>query len=500
MLSIQLFLFAPFAYLISYILYNLLLHPLRAYPGPLLHRATPIPRIIARWRGLSIYQTSALHSRYGHVVRVSPNELSYTSSAAWKDIYGANGSLGGRSLPKDALANPAPPTGAAALINVADDAQHRRQRRLFAPAFSERALKEQEALLGRHAGALVAQLSRRCCDGSETTLATNVVDLLNWTSFDIMGDLAFGAPLGLLEHGAYTPWVALTFAAIKMLTFRMILGYYFPVTGRIMPLLIPESMKRKRAEHLAYAAAQVDARLGRRTDRPDIWTLVLREAAAGKEPGLTVGEMHSNAGVFMIAGTETTATALSGMVYLLLRHPDCLRRLKEEVYGAFESADEMTLERLPHLPYLNAVINEAMRVYPAAPEALMRAVPPEGAEICGKFVPGGTTVFITHYCAFRSPHNFALPDSFVPERWLPDCDPHFAKDDKKAFQPFSVGPRNCIGRNLANHEIRLILANIIWHFDLELCEESSNWTDQKTFSLWSKLPLMVKVSKAKGKP
>ncbi|KAL1637459.1 hypothetical protein SLS56_000597 [Neofusicoccum ribis] len=453
-----------FAYLISYILYNLLLHPLRAYPGPLLHRATPVPRVIARWRGLSIYQTSALHSRYGHVVRVSPNELSYTSSAAWKDIYGANGSLGGRSLPKDALANPAPPTGAAALINVADDAQHRRQRRLFAPAFSERALKEQEALLGRHAGALVAQLSRRCCDGDDASaLATNVVDLLNWTSFDIMGDLAFGAPLGLLEHGAYTPWVALTFAAIKMLTFRMILGYYFPVTGRIMPLLIPESMKRKRAEHLAYAAAQVDARLGRRTDRPDIWTLVLREAAAGKEPGLTVGEMHSNAGVFMIAGTETTATALSGMVYLLLRHPDCLRRLKEEVYGAFESADEMTLERLPHLPYLNAVISEAMRVYPAAPEALMRAVPPEGAEICGKAKE-------LHWKKVRKLY-LKVPDR-VELTFL---------------------------RSLANHEIRLILANIIWHFDLELCEESSNWTDQKTFSLWSKLPLMVKVSKAKGK-
>ncbi|EKG11776.1 Cytochrome P450 [Macrophomina phaseolina MS6] len=327
--------------------------------------------------------------------------------------------------------------------------------------------------------------------------------MLNFTSFDIMADLAFGAPLGLLEKAEYTPWVRTTFVAIKMLTFRMILGYYFPWTSRLMPYLIPESMKRKRAEHLGYAAAQVDARLAKETDRPDIWTLVLREEKAeaeGKKARLSTAEMHSNAGVFMIAGTETTATALSGMVYLLLKHPDRLSRLKEEIYGNFKSVDEMTLEKLPHLPYLNAVINESMRLYPAAPESLVRAAPAQGAEICGKFVPAGTTAFILHYCAFRSPHNWALPDAFVPERWLSDCDPIFAKDDKKVFQPFSVGPRNCIGRNLAMHEIRLILTSLIWHFDLELCEQSANWNDQKTFSLWDKGPLMVKFSKAKGLP
>lgn len=85
----------------------------------------------------------------------------------------------------------------------------------------------------------------------------------------------------------------------------------------------------------------------------------------------------------------------------------------------------------------------------------------------------------------------------MPERWLPqNQDPAspFYNDNRAVLQPFSVGPRNCIGRNLAYNEMRLILARVMWDFDLELCEESANWNEQLSYLLWEKSPLMCKLS------
>jgi cytochrome P450 len=102
------------------------------------------------------------------------------------------------------------------------------------------------------------------------------------------------------------------------------------------------------------------------------------------------------------------------------------------------------------------------------------------------------------YASFHSHLNFHLPDSFIPERFLNDGDPVFANDNRDVFQPFSLGPRNCIGQNLANVEMRLILAKLLFNFDLELDKaRTSNWLDQKAFTLWEKPPLWVKLRPAR---
>jgi cytochrome P450 len=332
-------------------------------------------------------------------------------------------------------------SGEPGLIDVLDDQQHREQRQLFNQGFSTRALKEQEPLLRKHVDRLVAAVHSRMEQGVET----NMADMFNFLTFDVMGDLAFGAPLGLLEKSDYNVWVRTIFATIKVVTFRIVMFYHFPFAAKIMPLLVPKSMKAKRDAHMKFAEDRVRERLERKTDRPDLWTLVTRESD-GKKAQLSFAQMVGNAGVFMVVGSETTATVLSGTLYLLLKHPDCLKRLKREIFDNFSSKEEMTMEALPKLTYLSAVLDEAMRVYPATPETLARLVPAGGAEICGRYVPQGATVFILHYPTFHSARNFVQPDSFIPERWLPDCDAKFEKDDKKAFQPFSIGPRACLGR------------------------------------------------------
>ena len=115
-----------------------------------------------------------------------------------------------------------------------------------------------------------------------------------------------------------------------------------------------------------------------------------------------------------------------------------------------------------------------------------------------------TTISVPHHTAYQSPTNFTSPTTFAPERWLSSPEKHagaFDGDNKKAFNPFSTGPRNCLGKNLAYHEMRLILAKLIWHFDFGLADEQAgedDWLDQRVLTFWEKRPLRVKISKSKG--
>jgi cytochrome P450 len=110
--------------------------------------------------------------------------------------------------------------------------------------------------------------------------------------------------------------------------------------------------------------------------------------------------------------------------------------------------------------------------------------------IVGRFVPGRTCVSVSHWSCYHSPDNFRDPDKFAPERWLGD--ERYKNDRKRALQAFSLGPRNCLGMNLAYAEMRVILARLLWNFDIELCQESRNWVEgMKVFMIYQRPPLKV---------
>lgn len=150
----------------------------------------------------------------------------------------------------------------------------------------------------------------------------------------------------------------------------------------------------------------------------------------------------------MIAGTETTATALSGTTYHLLKNPEVLKELIKEVRETFTEFDDITLEGLARMKYLQAVLQEGLRMYPPVPIALPRRIPKEGSVILDEFVPGDTTVGVNHFATYRSPEHFKNADEFHPERWLGDA--AYKDDHLDAFEPFQVGPRNCLGKVSSN--------------------------------------------------
>jgi cytochrome P450 len=201
-----------------------------------------------------------------------------------------------------------------------------------------------------------------------------MVDMFNFLAFDVMGDPAFGASLGLLERSEYNSWVRVIVAIIKVVTIRIVVFYHIPFASKILPLLVPKSMKAKRDAHMKFAEDRVRERLERKTDRPDLWGLITG-GPDKKKAQLSLDQMVGNAALFMVVGSETTATVLSGTPYLLLKSPRCMRRLKKEIHDNFISKEEMTIEALPKLRYMTAVLDEAIRVYPGAPETLARLVP-----------------------------------------------------------------------------------------------------------------------------
>jgi cytochrome P450 len=148
----------------------------------------------------------------------------------------------------------------------------------------------------------------------------------------------------------------------------------------------------------------------------------------------------------------------------LLDHPEWFDRiyheLKTELDGPPETVSSATLSRLP---ILNAVINETMRILPATQQDFPRDVPPEGAVLAGKFIPGGTVVHIQMYAVHTDPNLWEEPDKFMPERWLKEN----PTDALNEIIPFSRGVRVCIGRNPANAEVRMILSMLIYYFEFK---------------------------------
>lgn len=209
------------------------------------------------------------------------------------------------------------------------------------------------------------------------------------TTFDIMGDLAFGESLHLLDNSQYNSWVATIFGSIKYGS-RFGLMRHYPLLARTVRALLPPSFEKKKYEHFQYSSDRVSKRLdsGRATEGSDLWSRVL-DQDEGK--ALSRGQMDSMGSFFMIAGTETTATLLSGLTFYLLKSPEKLAKLTNEVRSAFTHPSDMKMEALAALPYLNACMKEALRVYPPVPTALPHMTPSNGSTICGQFIPPGVS-------------------------------------------------------------------------------------------------------------
>ncbi|KAF7533276.1 hypothetical protein G7054_g7221 [Neopestalotiopsis clavispora] len=436
-----------------------------------------------------------MHVRYGSIVRIAPDVLAVEGSVAFPQMYHHRS---GGSPEYRKSSNFFFPGDEITIIGGNTTEVHRRQRRHMAHAFSEAAMYEQEPIIKSYVDLLMTRLKERAVVGE----AFNLVHWLNFATFDIIGDLAFADSFGSLASSNYHPWVLAIFENVKAASYRGFLRAY-PILSLLNYFRPPKAIQEE-LQNRQYAAAKAQARMSLGAEpqggRRDFMTYMLRENRHG-EKGMSDIEIMANSGVLVGAGSETTATAMSGFFFYAAQNPDILKALKKEIRSTFSDESEITMRSTEKLAFLKACIEETLRVYPPAAELPPRVSP--GDYVDGHYIPAGTHITVYPWAVFRSPKHWVEPDSFRPQRWLatshPLYDPKYRDDNKAVFKPFSHGPRDCIGKNLAYAELRLIIARFLFNFDYELAGDHTSWHDsQLCFGVWEKGPLTVSLKARPG--
>ncbi|KAF3054060.1 hypothetical protein E8E11_010913 [Didymella keratinophila] len=181
--------------------------------------------------------------------------------------------------------------------------------------------------------------------------------------------------------------------------------------GLIWMNLATTLMRYPIARYIGYVDQKLGKRLSSNTDRNDF---IGHMAKHTKGKGFAPEELRLISGILILAGSETSATCLSGAIYFLVQHPEWTSQLLSELRSAFRSSSEMTFQSLAPLKVLNSIIQESLRMYPPLPIDMPRMTTKEGASGAGTYIPPHTRVGIPMYPAFHSETNFKDPDTFAP--------------------------------------------------------------------------------------
>lgn len=389
-------------------IYNIFFHPLRHFPGPLSHRATLFPWGFHLVRGNLPLHALELHQKYGPVVRMRPNELAFADAQAWQDIYGhkvlgkrAGLAPGIKEMPKVKKFYKAY-KGLPDTIITADHARHARFRRILAPGFSDKSMRAQEPLISKYVDLLIKRLHQYSSKGPQ-----DMTNWYNWTTFDVIGDLAFGDSFRCLEKAESHPFILYIFGSMRQsasLMFLRFLGLQSLATALLFAFL------RKGLILRSFANVTLKKRIESYESRPDLIEPLL---AKKDEEKFTFGTLTGMASTLLLAGSETTATTLTGVTWLLLDNPVAYERLKTEVRSAFQSEDEINFASVQNLSYMLACLNEALRLFPPVAVGLPRSTPKGGATIAGNFVPEGVCHYFPHFLAYAYSTNSPRPGGVV---------------------------------------------------------------------------------------
>ncbi|PNY24989.1 Isotrichodermin C-15 hydroxylase [Tolypocladium capitatum] len=478
------------AYGLATVIYRIWFHPLSKFPGPPLLSATYMPfAYSSHVQGTWVRKMLGLHRKYGPAVRIGPDHIALDGTVAWSEVYGHRS--GKQEFQKQ--------TGVfvgdtLSLISAPRDT-HRRQRRQVAHAFSNSALNQQEPIIRQYIDLLISRLDDRAREGRDI----NVVEWMNFTTFDIIGDLAFSEPFHSLKNHGYHPWILSIIQSIRGGSIIRFLHIYPSLAAIVNGFNLSSTTTATNdvREH-CVDKARARMKLGEEPvgGRRDFMSYMMRKTRDGGD-GMSEAEILAGSSTLTIAGSETTATLLSGFFFYVSRNPRVYALVADQVRSAFATEEEITMRSTASLDYVHACIEETLRIYPPVAENPVRIS--HGDTIDGKFVPAGTLISVYQWPMYNNPDYFADPDSFVPERWFPETHPRhderFQADNREIFKPFSHGPRDCIGKNLAYAEIRLIITRVLYRFDVELAFKQDDWHEkQKTFLVWEKGPLYIRLT------
>jgi cytochrome P450 len=323
--------------------------------------------------------------------------------------------------------------------------------------------------------------------------------------YDFISDLSFGRSFELLDHAdnRYVPDVLKS--ASKFLYY---VGYlsFAAIVRPLMGTSIQDYFPGQSAKDSLKYTRLANSRLGERIDRErkskdsepsrkDVFHYLLNSKDPKSGRGFTTEEIQADTSLLIAAGSDGVSLAVSALIFYLLQKPKEFSKLTDEIRSAFSEPSQICNPALSKLPYLNACVEESLRLCPPKPGSLPRIVLAGGTQIDGHYIPAGTMVGVAHYVIHRNSEYFSDANSFMPERWIigSGISEEEVAGAKRAFCPFGIGPMNCVGKNMAYLATKLAVAYLLFHFDIRQDGElvgggSSNLEkgrrDKTEYQLW----------------
>jgi cytochrome P450 len=342
-----------------------------------------------------------------------------------------------------------------------------RQRRLAQPAFNRQRLPEYAKVIVDAANQLVSRWRDR--SGDDTALEARhemsrvTLAITSRTLFD-------------RDVSREADKVGQAFA---------ILGQYFeyrfnhPISAAPAWVPTPTNRRFRKAVSTINEIVReiVRERLRDQTDHGDLLSMLVQ--ARDEETGqrMTEEELRAEVVNFLLAGYETTATALTWTWYLLASHAEVRERVREEIRAVVGDRPPSVADA-PQLNFIRAVIHESMRLYP--PVWIMPRQVVANDEIRGFRIPKRSTVFLCPYVTHRHPDFWDKPEVFDPDRFTAE---RSAARFKEAYFPFLSGPHQCIGNEFAMLEMQLVIARVLQEFDVTI-RPGQDIKPKATLGLW----------------
>ncbi|OTB19780.1 hypothetical protein K445DRAFT_150069 [Daldinia sp. EC12] len=436
--------------------YAILLHPLRQYRGPLLSKLTELFAGSHAFKKDLHLEILRCHEKYGSVVRLAPNRLVFNSVTALQDIYQSD------RVSKAYTYGNSVRNNVDNVFTARNKDVHRVKRKMIAPAFSERAIKSFEPTVEDN----ISVYLKGILEASQTSQPVNMSERAQYLTLDIVTKLSFGYPLDTQtkKENRFVP---------KALAFGLYRGNIWHHMYFLSRLWVHGVFDwiffESREKYTRLLDKMIRSRVVRDPNSErDFYSFI---SELGTDPAnVRKGELWWEAHFLVVAGSDTTATAISAAAFYLSRNPECYKKLVQEIRSTFTSAQDIKIgPQFASCHYLRACINEALRMAPPVPGTLWRSQDPNDNQplvIDGHVIPKGTLFGVSAYAIHHNEAYFPDPFKFKPERWLEGHTPA-SKLAHDAFAAFSVGSRSCPGKSMAYLESSLVLAKTLWYFDFE---------------------------------
>ncbi|KAI8628149.1 cytochrome P450 [Xylariaceae sp. FL1651] len=438
-------------------------HPLAKYPGPFLGRCTELYAAYYAWKGTLHTDMYRCHQKYGPIVRYSPNRLLIDTNIAVKEVHSHKANTI-KSRAYRALVHSAPNT-----LTIRHKEDHARRRRILSQAFSEARILSYESIVRRHIDALCDNLSVNTQEPRSKTEQPSFNMSLqgDWFTFDIMSEVIFGMRYNTLKETKYR-YVAEAIQGSNVRVGTLIQAYWLTI-GRLDKYLFPESIRARNA-FLGFIGGLLKSRAKASfSDNGNVFSFL--ETAKDPDGGetLTKSEIRAECATLVVAGSDTSSSILAATLFYLSGNPRVYERISSEVRNKFQTSEQISLgPQLNSCVYLRACIEEALRLSPPVGGALWREVGPGGINIGDIYLPQGVDVGTGIYSLHHNDTYHKNPFQYIPERWIVgegSTTQESVDLTRSAFIPFSSGPRGCIGKGFAYHEMTLTLARILHRFD-----------------------------------